>query len=676
MTKRNNDITLELVQSVQTANHSIPLVPDKKTLVRLYFCKSFNFGNFKLSELQLCIGEEQVPAINSGEYKNNGYDTSVDFRLDLSNSLNFFFDALPVQTGTDVKAKLSPPGTDLAIHVKDIHISQTIEPFHLNVIAYKYETNYIPDDCFAKSDPRHTLKASKQPWQKRVSPPHSIYPESYNIDPIRGFFQRISPAHQVDGNDVIMQAPLSLTNPFPEYVEPVWNNEGKLEDNDEWNSQNHIQRYLANTLHAHLLALKCSDILANNNEYEANSYYYGMVDGDAGFLRGAASWVPPYKQQRPDAVSFGLAEPEGSYAAHEIAHVMGLAHPGYPTEDSVKGDRVRNQQFSFQTNEYDTGNATDNRDKLGLGDNGQIAANGSDLIGLDFGQFPHQMRTIDPSYHYDLMTYHDQLWIAQSTYMHLLEHLAVPPTFTESPLKDALTIIAAYDYTDDTRPGRVDVLYCLPGIDQTSEGDRNNSQAAFLATRKDQSNVFTVTQVKHDARLEAHKTRHGIFRIVIAKSELPENGSIVLNLFDKNSSKTKLATGSFNLPVENEVGALVGKYFGFGTKHGYELEFSFQDNRSATGHLIVECREKDVHHDSEEQQHFWRTVLCESFADKEICAGKSMNNVFSPVFIDRRIFGEVDELQIRCRLLSGAEFIRSSDGTWHGENNQLIFELP
>ena len=75
---------------------------------------------------------------------------------------------------------------------------------------------------------------------------------------------------------------------------------------------------------AHLMAIRAREL---EEDQDPETLYYGLVHHPTEFFVGAVSDVPP--NARYDVVGIGPAEAsDGSYAGHEIAHMLGRLHPG------------------------------------------------------------------------------------------------------------------------------------------------------------------------------------------------------------------------------------------------------------------------------------------------------------------------------------------------------------
>lgn len=148
---------------------------------------------------------------------------------------------------------------------------------------------------------------------------------------------------------------------------------------------------------------------------DARTHYVALVDDDNGrnFMRGRASDIPG--MPAPDTVcSSPVGRPGGLagdtdesyadwYGAHELAHTFGRYHPGFP---------VGEQDASDASFPYEDGKIT-NPDDL--------------CIGLDHGDQSLMLpqRVLDGETHHDIMTYANNQWLSEYTFIAILQRLEV-----------------------------------------------------------------------------------------------------------------------------------------------------------------------------------------------------------------------------------------------------------
>ena len=166
--------------------------------------------------------------------------------------------------------------------------------------------------------------------------------------------------------------------------------------------------------------------------------YYGLVYHPTEFFVGAVSDVPAIS--RPDIIGIGPAEAgDGSYAAHELCHMLGRLHPGY-------GPDQTHEDAEFPS-DYE----------------GHLSSPRERHHGFDSGDALQRPRVMPFDRYFDVMTYENPLWISAYTYKALLRRLldeeANPPARTRGGR--LLHVIGTYKLSGKASSGSL--AYVFPG---------------------------------------------------------------------------------------------------------------------------------------------------------------------------------------------------------------------
>lgn len=372
----DGDITvegIEVAQSVQDLNNSVPLVANKATMVRVYLSYESDQAitvNGKLSIRQLANGN--VITVDAASTFNlaptlNGQTQQKRGRLD--QSLNFLLPPNSTTAGS-VKILLSSISdaasgsalnclncaTTAPVEVKFI----TVPPLRIKLIGLRYKMR----------DPGTGIVVDHAPSDN-------------NFRMIESWLRRAYPISQIISSRAII--------PVPDFI-PV----------DQLTCDN------ANAL---IAATRVNDIRGNSTD--PRTHYYGVVSdaGGRNFMRGCAT-VPDVPDSSaigsgpagvPAAVGFNW-DTDGDYGdwytGHELAHTFGRKHPGKCTESADDPDPQATKFIGDPNNSlvgYDLGDT-------------------SSALALPQAVLPGQVWT-------DVMTYCDNQWISAYTYKNIMERL-------------------------------------------------------------------------------------------------------------------------------------------------------------------------------------------------------------------------------------------------------------
>lgn len=349
---------MEICQSVQASDNSVPLVALKSTLVRVYLDESTVADAVRLRG-ELCLRTSPTgPAAYLASINDVWLDPGAplhpdDKRDDLLASLNFRLPQGATRPGDlyITLNRLTQSGGDDQPFAGETDLQAKFHasvPIRVRCIGLRYTD--------AARGTTHT-------------------PDAVHFDYLRSFLSRAYPVAEVIWSQIVVDA--DFAPPF-----------------------HPATAVLAN---AQIAALRNSEI---NSGMDPRTHYYGLVD-DAGrrhFMRGQASGIPAGPQ--PDTVASGpcgasnglTGDHDLSYAdwygAHELGHTFGRFHPGFPVGDQDASD----PEFPYA--------------------NGQISNADRKYVGYDPGDpdLGLEARVLNGVQHHDVMTYAVQQWVSAHTF--------------------------------------------------------------------------------------------------------------------------------------------------------------------------------------------------------------------------------------------------------------------
>jgi hypothetical protein len=364
---------IEVVQVVQDIGHTVTLVANKSTLVRVYLSTSASADisvRGTLAARRAGAGAwTQIPS--TGNVVLNPTDTGAAGlrrkRETLALSLNFLLPASLLSAG-DVEISLSqieqtspvvslpvPPGASRQV---TFHPAATLR---VQVIGIRYQTKL----------PGGALKSHE--------------PSAIDYALIRSWLGRAYPVARVEWSQTVVDWHGQKPWPANNAALGVW---GKDEVNP------------------YVSSLRTQDVASGTDH---RTHYYGLAADSGGFMRGWAANIPSAPD--PSVVASGPAGPvgfawdtDGSYAdwytGHELAHTFGRFHPGF-----CSGNSHDDPNFPFP--------------------NGQIAHDDGDFVGYDDGDTAHAIppQALPGTIWHDLMTYCDHQWLSRYTYEGIYQRL-------------------------------------------------------------------------------------------------------------------------------------------------------------------------------------------------------------------------------------------------------------
>ncbi|WP_144440827.1 hypothetical protein [Streptomyces roseifaciens] len=288
---------VEVTQTVQDLNHSVPLIAGKSTVVRLYLSCDSAPGVTVRGEISV----SRSPADTASVVSSLGtvfLDPSLagnvpQCRNDVRLSLNF---RLP-----EAHTAMGP------LHIRVANVVDTATGESLTVTGTQ-----SPTSVQFRSSPPLRVRILGLRYHSGT-PPVVHAPRTLDFQGLISWLKRAYPVSRVISSTAIVDA--NASPPF---------------------------QY--GTANAQLAALRALDI---SEGADPRTHYYGMV-GDGGFfMRGGAAGIPTAPD--PGTVASGPAGPadfgwdfDGTYGdwygAHELAHTFGRLHPGYcnQTEDDLQ----------------------------------------------------------------------------------------------------------------------------------------------------------------------------------------------------------------------------------------------------------------------------------------------------------------------------------------------------
>ncbi|HEX7394606.1 MAG TPA: BACON domain-containing carbohydrate-binding protein [Anaerolineaceae bacterium] len=157
-----------------------------------------------------------------------------------------------------------------------------------------------------------------------------------------------------------------------------------------------------------------------------NAFYYGMISDAAGFFpRGQAMYTKT--SVGPSGIpGSGNWDTDGSYAdwyaAHEIGHSLGRAHPNAGSDDPASVGVYENCGHSRSDPSYPYGNTSTARAPIGPADNSMEGFDAGDpMFGIKMAVLPSLIWN-------DVMSYCSNQWISDYTYTNMSTYMTLNPS--------------------------------------------------------------------------------------------------------------------------------------------------------------------------------------------------------------------------------------------------------
>jgi hypothetical protein len=247
---------------------------------------------------------------------------------------------------------------------------------------------------------------------------------------VRSFLERAFPISELQWSETTVEPPAGFCPPYSDEGTTLAN-PGRA-----WQEKFDLAC-------AHLMAIRAREL---EDEQDPRTLYYGLVYHPTQFFVGAVSDVP--LSVHNDVVGLGPAEEsDGSYAGHELAHMLGRLHPGI--------------------GEGQTREDTDFPEDYG----GRLSSARTKHHGFDMGDATHPPGVLPYDQWFDLMTYGEPLWVSAYTYRGLLEILRreekdarerSPAVLANAAGEESyLHVIGTYELTKGAPKGRL--AHVFPG---------------------------------------------------------------------------------------------------------------------------------------------------------------------------------------------------------------------
>jgi len=404
---------IEVTQSIQDHNQSVPLIANKRTFVRVYIGVTSGSPATVQGELRVARHPHGpwtvVPSMGTASLdpgrKGSTLPELQTRRDNLAYSLNFRLPSTLIRAG-DVTVRLGhvrDATSTQVIPVKDANTTKTVTliqspALRVRVINLQYTTGTPPVTHAASANDIALLRS----WLRRTYPVPNLVFSSVTV-------------------------PATATWPF---------NSGQA--------------------NAQVAAIRALDMAGGG---DPRTHYYGLVSDGGGFMRGSAAGIPGTPD--PSVVASGPTgsstwgwDNDGSYGdwygGHELGHTFGRFHPGFC------GESHDDPAYPFTA--------------------GQLANNDDAFVGLDAGEASLGLSPValpGTAWH-DVMTYCSTQWVSSYTYAGIRDRLVAEAALFPGPIPAApvpvgaamtddpsVHIAAVVNLTD--RTGRIAQVTPLPG---------------------------------------------------------------------------------------------------------------------------------------------------------------------------------------------------------------------
>jgi hypothetical protein len=359
---------MEVTQTIQDINHSVPLIAGKVTVIRLYLSPGTADPAVTVrGELAVTkapgVGAVTIPSLNAVVLDPALIGQLAAKRRDLQRSLNFMIPADQTTPGL-LYIRLTrlinaATGAQLNVSLNNLSSTRTViftagAPLRVRVLGVSYQQGTPP------------------------APSVTHTPSTLDFNLVDSWLRRAYPVPEVISTRAIVAA-----TPTPPFT--------------------------AATINAQVAAIRALDV--SGGAIDARTHYYGLVSDRGFFMRGLAT-IPANPD--PTAVSSGpTGTPAGTfawdtdasfgdwYAGHELAHTFGRKHPGF-CADNTSDD----PSYPFSA--------------------GQLANADEAFVGLDVGDSTNglPMAVLPGTTWHDVMTYCANQWMSSYTYEGIRARLA------------------------------------------------------------------------------------------------------------------------------------------------------------------------------------------------------------------------------------------------------------
>jgi hypothetical protein len=199
---------------------------------------------------------------------------------------------------------------------------------------------------------------------------------------------------------------------------------------------------------------------------------------------------------RPDVVGVVPADGgDGSYAAHELAHMLGRLHPGYGPGQSREDPHF--------PREYQ----------------GKLSSDLEGHHGFDVGDATQSPRVLPFDQWYDLMTYFDALWVSAYTYKGLLQRLRQEEAQLAMNIaeEEYLHVIGTYSFADKEAKGAL--AYVFPGKIKSLAAVGSQDRVVVIGKDEKKNQLFKVNVELKPAAATDLQRDSGAFHITVSHDD-------------------------------------------------------------------------------------------------------------------------------------------------------------
>ncbi len=542
---------LEISQSVQDYENSVPLIQDKTTYARAYFdyqpLNNLSKGDYRAElELVLKVGlakkSTTLISLNSITLE-PGKPVSIERqRLHWGLSFNFDLNSVWADNPESISAGnlnliLNPTGSSykFVADADSIDISVVLSPsLKVTCLLLRYWD--------AESD-------------------DYVMPDPVQVGAIRDFVVSAFPVaeNNVEWNTITVQA----TNEFQSLSKLT----KSRPDAEEAASLAIRELLLQTTVHRNM------DTFCNPNSdpekgwpntYDIRTIYLAVFNDPSDRLGGAAIDSPRFPVHNIAGAS--VVDLNGQIGAHELAHILGREHPGIPWRRNYgpflgqrKEDKKLNKKYKNHKKAY----------------MGFLNVDSNTVQGLNINPRFIIPKVYEPNLYFDLMTYRDPQWLSDYSYNEIKKRLDELyrdsyKKFFQAP-KKARVAIGEYDLNQQT--GRI--LFVLPtsymGFDlqleryrkevdrELNQDGRLDSYEKLSKNRKIQLICISKDKKTHPTKLRVYHRLPDSDRANGEKQRDMPNFGIFQATFDKTNVekiRLKVANNVVDVLEGNNVGSL------------------------------------------------------------------------------------------------------------------------
>lgn len=421
---------LEISQSVQDFENSIPLIRGKRTYARAYVdhdsFTGFAEGVYR-ARLHLTDPVKEFASLNSVSLDPKNPVSRNRQRVNWDLSFNFEFDP-----GWDKKLdKFNTGDLELVLDSSDT-------PTRLKADDDSKEFTVVASPCL-----KVTCLLLRY-WNDEAE--EYIMPDPLQVDTIREFVVSAFPVAEdsVEWNTITVQATNDfqslnkLTKPGPVAEEAA--------------SLAIRELLLQATVHRNMDTYHEPKIEWRNT-HDIRTIYLAVFDDPSDRLGGAATDSPKFPVH--NIAGAAMVDLSGQIGAHELAHMLGLDHPGVPWHKKYGphlGQRLEDDELKKKYK----------KPKKKYVYQGFLNVDSATAQGLHISPQLRTPRIYEPNLHFDLMTYREPQWLSDYSYRKIRQRLyelyqyGKKTSYTTQI--DSRVVIGEYDLNRQT--GRI--LFVLP----------------------------------------------------------------------------------------------------------------------------------------------------------------------------------------------------------------------